>query len=421
MREMIARTAVSAVACFLLAGALCSAQEVKVGDPLPHWQKGELDIHFINTARGESTYQIFPDGTTFLVDASGAILAFGKEASDPLPARPSADISAGKVIVDYIEHFTPEVSQGHINYFMLTHFDSDHIGSYDPSLPMHESGRFRLTSIAEIGSDIVLDKMMDRDYPDYSYPLASRLNDDKMVNYKAFLDWTKEANGTKVEKWDPGSHSQVVELHDTTYSVRIQNLSGDGRFWTGKGEESHLTMPATFEGFPSAAIPKENAFSCSYILSYGDFDFFLGGDLQINNRDIFPYMDAESPVAAVSHKVEVMKANHHGTNETNSPELLSVLRPDVWVVSNWRDVQPRPATMDRVLAANPQCDIFFTNMPEKDIPVLGPERLSSIDEKCGHIVVRVAPGGESYMIYSLDDSDLQYRVKSTFGPYRCSR
>ena len=35
----------------------------------------------------------------------------------------------------------------------------------------------------------------------------------------------------------------------------------------------------------------------------------------------------------------------------------------------------------------------------------------------GHVVVRIAPGGRSYMIYILDDSDEKYRVKSIFGPY----
>ncbi|MBO4742714.1 MAG: hypothetical protein J5533_03670 [Bacteroidales bacterium] len=34
-----------------------------------------------------------------------------------------------------------------------------------------------------------------------------------------------------------------------------------------------------------------------------------------------------------------------------------------------------------------------------------------------HVVVRVLPGGGSYYVYVLDDTDQEYRVKAIFGPY----
>src|SRR3982751_5189516 len=40
-----------------------------VGRPLPAWQKGYLDLHHINTGRGNAAFYIFPDGTTMLLDA----------------------------------------------------------------------------------------------------------------------------------------------------------------------------------------------------------------------------------------------------------------------------------------------------------------------------------------------------------------
>ena len=36
---------------------------IKVGEILPAWQEGEMDIHFINTTTGESAFVIMPDGT----------------------------------------------------------------------------------------------------------------------------------------------------------------------------------------------------------------------------------------------------------------------------------------------------------------------------------------------------------------------
>ena len=35
----------------------------------PAWEEGEMDIHHINTGRGEAVFCIFPDGTTMLIDA----------------------------------------------------------------------------------------------------------------------------------------------------------------------------------------------------------------------------------------------------------------------------------------------------------------------------------------------------------------
>ena len=40
--------------------------EAKVGEPLPLWTDGCLDIHFINSGRGECAFYILPDGTTLL-------------------------------------------------------------------------------------------------------------------------------------------------------------------------------------------------------------------------------------------------------------------------------------------------------------------------------------------------------------------
>ena len=45
---------------------------VVLGEPLPLWRPGWLDIHGINGGRGEAFYYIMPDGTTMVVDAAGA-------------------------------------------------------------------------------------------------------------------------------------------------------------------------------------------------------------------------------------------------------------------------------------------------------------------------------------------------------------
>jgi arginine repressor len=62
-------------------------------------------------------------------------------------------------------------------------------------------------------------------------------------------------------------------------------------------------------------------------------------------------------------------------------------------------------------------DIFSTNLMEETRVVIG-SSLDRMKSQQGHIVVRVGPGGESYMIYILDDSEESFRVTAVHGPYQ---
>ena len=55
--------------CLILISRTTYAQIAEKGKPLPAWQEGYLDLHHINTGRGNCAYYIFPDGTTMLFDA----------------------------------------------------------------------------------------------------------------------------------------------------------------------------------------------------------------------------------------------------------------------------------------------------------------------------------------------------------------
>ncbi|MBQ5875504.1 MAG: hypothetical protein IIW60_06495 [Alistipes sp.] len=52
------RIILCAIAFMLSHSAFSQAEETYKG-----WKKGELDIHFIYTGRGEAVFYIFPDGT----------------------------------------------------------------------------------------------------------------------------------------------------------------------------------------------------------------------------------------------------------------------------------------------------------------------------------------------------------------------
>lgn len=53
----------------LMSFFICQTDAQNVGEKLPEWTLGTMDIHEISTGRGSSTFFILPDGTTMLYDA----------------------------------------------------------------------------------------------------------------------------------------------------------------------------------------------------------------------------------------------------------------------------------------------------------------------------------------------------------------
>ncbi len=417
---------------------------VALGKPLPAWHQGYLDIHGINGGRGEAFYYIFPDGTTMLVDAAGGPQSeYGYDSG--IASKPSVAISCGQVIVNYIRHFAPVVAGGRLDYFMASHYHGDHIGAWRDKYskfhwqPVNSSGTpvgtvnlaaggFVVNGLPDVGMSIPIDKVIDRgDWGDR--PSGDYLDENSQklyLNYTNFLAWSAANHGTVREKLAIGHTDQIVLKHSPSkYSgFSVRGIAAGGDIWTGSGTGVNTSyVPSTAQCLANIdewAI-NENIYSCVFHLSYGKFDWFSGGDIQFTGKSTYSWKDIELPISKVMKKVEAMKASHHSTKNTNSTELLGVLKPDVYVAGVWQDVQPNPATIKRVLAASPSVKIFTTNLAQSNVETLTGEgvNVGKFSATQGHVVLRILPGGDAFYVYVLDDSDLEYRVKAIFGPYLC--
>jgi hypothetical protein len=404
----------AAIAALLLLAGAQAARCQAVGEVLPAWSQGTLDIHHISTGRGNSTFFLLPDGTTLLVDAG----AQGGKSERYAAPKPDASRTPGEWIVRYIGHMMTGQADAHLDYAILTHFHTDHMGQVTAAAPASKSGTYKLTGITEVGERIPIRKMLDRGWPDYRYPAP--LDSADVRNYRAFLDWQSSQRGMRVERFQPGRKDQItlVRSPQDFPSFEIRNLAANGEVWTGVASETRQHFPP-LEALPASDRPSENMCSAGFRLSYGKFDYYTGGDIPGIPDEGFPqWNDVETPVAQAVGPVEVAVLNHHGYIDSQNAFFVGTLRPRVWIFFVWDSAHPTARVYSRLQSTRvypgPR-DIFATNMHEANRTVI--QGLDKLRSQHGHIVVRVAAGGATYRVIILDDSAESYRVTAVHGPY----
>lgn len=391
---------------------------------MPSWSEGYLDIHHINTGKGDATFFIFPDGTTFLLDA-GAVIRERPLHYDS-PQKPDASRRPGEWISRYIQEVHPRSEEGVIDYAAITHFHGDHMGSYSNELPLSASGDYRLTGITDVGEQFSIRTMIDRNWPDYND--SSLLRNDMMVNYQAFLQYQIEQQNMNVQRFVAGSEDQVNLMYSKKDfpEFSFRNIAANGYVWTGTGTEVRSR-------FPDEDLPGENNRSLAFRIDYGSFVYFSGGDLAGTlSSDSFRWRDMESALAWVVGPVDVHTLNHHGFHDSANTFFLSVLQPRVHILSVYAASHPSPDVMRRLMSEKSYFgprDIFLTNglwegRKQNMIDLFGEKEYDWLTSQMGetassqgHVAIRVGPGGESYKIFVLDDSDENYRIVSVHGKY----
>jgi len=380
---------------------------------LPAWKPGVLEIHHLATNRGNSALLILPDGTTMMVDA-GAIYGTTPYLSDPLP---SGQRRPGEWIGRYAKRRLEASGLTAIDTFLLTHLHGDHVGYLSPDSPLSSEGTYRLTGVSDVAAIVPINRFVDRAWPDYTYPVPA--NVDFQKNYRAFLQAQSKA-GRKIERFRPGSKDQFTLLHKSAGypSFEIRNLIANGEVWTGEGEQTRKLFPELSTLKP-ADYPAENPCSCAIRLRYGKFGYYTGGDLTNDtNYGRDPWRDSESPAAEVCGPVSVAVANHHGYFNANGDRYVRALQPQVFVIPAWDSAHPTVNVLNTLFskAIYPgNRDVFSTLVKQENR--IANKKTDDLKSRAGHIVVRVEPGGETFAVHILSNTDESDTVTASFGPY----
>ena len=385
-----------------------------VGEPLPPWTPGMLDIHQISTGRGNAALLVFPDGTSMLVDAGDG----NPEPPAGATPVPNASRTPGEWISRYARRMLSHDPNPAIDYGFITHFHGDHMGRLTPESPAHASGRYKLTGFTDVARWIPIRTMLDRAWPDYDYP---RPLDNPMVdNYRAFLETRRSQPDLKVERFQPGRNDQIVLRHapEKYPTFEIRNVAANGEIWTGVGTMTRQHFPP-LSVTPPDDWPTENQSSMAFYLSYGSFDFYTGGDTPGQPAPGYPtWHDVETPIAKAVGPVDVAVAHHHGIGDGTTEFFVRTLRPRVWIIPSRAAGHPDRFVFNRMLSTRlypgPR-DIFSVTTQEGTRQVV--VALTQLASDQGHVVIRVDAGGGRYRVIILDDSDEAGTVQAVHGPY----
>ena len=374
-------------------------------DVLAPWKEGYLDIHQISTGRGNATFMILPDGTTMMVDMGdlGDTAHFRQEV---MPAVPSSEKSPAEWVARYVRYFSrPLCNDGKIDYMLITHYDSDHVGA--PGIK----------GVSELDTLLHIEKIVDRGYDYPTSEQALSMNRWTLPDYLKTME-SRAGRGLGYEKFVVGSDTQFTLLHTPRKNFKIRNIYANGHLWTGDGLRD-IVIGEGDEYTENLKAMNENRLSCTINISYGDFDYHSGGDIQGSSENSTrPWRNVEKFVGERIGETDVILANHHAYSDAMYAPFVKAVHPQVCIVPVWDFYHPQPATLHNMVsggideehpaARDSVCYVFSAGLVSSNR-----ERLASDGQLIlpdGHVVVRVYEGGDRFQVFVLNDRSLDYEI-----------
>lgn len=268
---------------------------------------GDLQIHFINVGQGDCILILFPDGKEMLIDCANY--------------NNSGEIK--EHTLDYIARY---VTDGQIDYLMVTHGDSDHIYFVDEVLEIYDVDNIYMPFVlAEPNNQEKAEEVANLD-PD---KLALFTDEDTLTS-GVYADFFIAA----LSEPDANIILNIGNFSIETATYRLDFYCYSAEDWADSGL-SHAEA--------------KNAISPIGILEYNGRRVVLTGDSNEINEPMFI-----EQFSSDVYDCDVLKVGHHGSATSSTEEFLDFVNCEYAVIScnasgNTFE-HPRQATLDRLIA-----------------------------------------------------------------------
>ena len=322
----------------------CLAVTLLVTPPSPQQQHSKsLKIYWIDVEGGAATLVVTPAGESVLIDAG-----YPDQRGAPRIRQVATEI-AGLTRIDHL---------------IVTHFHIDHFG-----------GAAELSRLMPIG------RVYDNGLPS---PPPSEMD---APLFQAYTDALKDLRTTlKAGDHIPlAQNGSAVPLTMKLLGTRQTFVRPEAGAPKNAGCAGMIVQPAD---------TTDNANSTAWMLEFGRFRFFDGGDLTWN-------IEAKlvCPVN-LAGKVDVYQVDHHGLDVSNNPVLIRSMAPTVTVMNNAarKGTEPQTmATLRRVASIRAMYQVHKNTRQGKEDNT-AEEYIANPQEPCSaqYLKLSVDPSGSRY-------------------------
>ncbi len=315
---------------------------------------GTLDLYWIDSEGGGSTLIVTPNDESVLIDTG-----------NPGGRDPARIVAAAKA-----------AGLTRIDYVLLTHYHGDHFGGG-----------------AEVAQQLPVGTIFERGIPEGDPD--GRATSNFPLQIKAWREIP-----ARREKLAPGV---VIPLHGVSGGphLELRCLAADKQQIAPTAAQGQETNPRPVPSPAKPIPPSDNDNSAVFLLSFGDFRFFDGGDLtwEYEGRLVSPHN--------VVGPVDVYQTDHHGLEVSNNPVLIQSLAPTVSVMNNGPTKGGKPetfATLKAIGSLQARYQLHKSmnvpaeeNAPDEFIANLEPAKPADLCP-ANLIMMSVAADGKSYTL-----------------------